>query len=67
MIQYGLIAFQRNLILKRLKYGQLKLYEQIHILQDDNMARMHGSAVVSIAVGKNVGVAPGSGFVLYCC
>lgn len=37
---------------------RLKLYEEMHALQDDGGASMHGSAVSSIAVGKNVGVAP---------
>ncbi|MHB8056058.1 MAG: S8 family serine peptidase [Candidatus Aminicenantales bacterium] len=34
----------------------LKLYEQIH--SNGDIAQMHGPAVASIAVGKNVGVAP---------
>ena len=35
---------------------RIKLYEEIHINSD--FAQMHGPAVASIAVGKNVGVAP---------
>lgn len=38
---------------------QLALYEEIHVTSDEG-AQMHGSAVVSIAVGKNCGVAPGA-------
>lgn len=36
--------------------GRLKLYEEIHCL--DEQPQMHGSAVSSIALGKTVGVAP---------
>jgi hypothetical protein len=34
---------------------QLKLYEEIHALEEP---AMHGAAVVSLAAGKNVGIAP---------
>ncbi|WP_206154862.1 S8 family serine peptidase [Clostridium muellerianum] len=36
---------------------RLKFYEEIHNPKENN-AQMHGPAVASIAVGKNVGVAP---------
>jgi hypothetical protein len=36
--------------------GRVKMYEEIHCGDDD--AAMHGCATSSIAVGKNVGVAP---------
>lgn len=57
----GIAIIDQPLLVNHEEYkDQLKLYEQIHILKDDNTARMHGSAVASIAVGKNVSVAPES-------
>lgn len=35
----------------------IRLYEEMHVLPEERCS-MHGSAVVSIAVGKNCGVAP---------
>ncbi len=48
------------LLLNHVEYkDNLKLYEEIHVGKDSPTG-MHASAVASIAVGKNVGVAPGA-------
>ena len=53
----GLAIIDQPLLVDHIEYkDNLRLYEEIHIA--GNNAQMHGPAVASIAVGKNVGVAP---------
>lgn len=53
----GIAIIDQSLLVNHVEYkDQIKLYEEIHI--DSDFAQMHGPAVASIAVGKNVGVAP---------
>jgi hypothetical protein len=53
----GLAIIDQPLLVDHIEYkNNLRLYEEIHI--DSDTASMHGPAVASIAVGKNVGVAP---------
>lgn len=53
----GIAIIDQSLLVDHVEYKeQLKLYEEIHCY--DERAAMHGPAVASIAVGKNVGVAP---------
>ena len=53
----GIAIIDQPLLVNHVEYKeQIKLYEEIHINSD--FAQMHGPAVGSIAVGKNVGVAP---------
>jgi hypothetical protein len=53
----GLAIIDQPLLVDHIEYkDNLRLYEEIHI--DSDKASMHGPAVASIAVGKNVGVAP---------
>jgi len=55
----GIAIIDQALLVDHIEYkDQLKLYEEIHCA--DETAQMHGPAVASIAVGKNVGVAPGA-------
>jgi hypothetical protein len=55
------------LLVNHIEYKeQLKLYEEIH-WGNYPWAEMHGPAVASIAVGKNVGVAPGSDLYFISC
>lgn len=55
----GIAILDQALLVEHEEYkDQLKLYEEINC--SDEMAQMHGSAVASIALGKNVGVAPGA-------
>lgn len=55
----GVAIIDQALLINHIEYkDQLKLYEEIHC--SDRAAQMHGAAVASIAVGKNVGVAPGA-------
>jgi len=57
-ISIGII--DQPLLTSHVEYkDNLVLYEEIPAL-DDYDAAMHGSAVASLAVGKNVGVAPGA-------
>lgn len=53
----GIAIIDQALLVDHEEYkDRLKMYEEIH--WSDSEAQMHGSAVVSIAVGKTVGVAP---------
>ena len=53
----GIGIIDQTLLVNHTEYaGRLRLYEEIHNLEND--AQMHGPAVASIAVGKTVGVAP---------
>lgn len=53
----GIAIIDQSLLVNHVEYkDQIRLYEEIHI--DSDFAQMHGPAVASIAVGKNVGVAP---------
>jgi hypothetical protein len=53
----GIAIIDQGLLVDHTEYkDNLKMYEEIHC--SDSQAQMHGSAVSSIAVGKNVGVAP---------
>lgn len=53
----GLAIIDQTLLVDHIEYkDNLKMYEEIHNFGDQ--AQMHGPAVASIAVGKNVGVAP---------
>lgn len=53
----GIAIIDQALLVDHVEYkDQLKLYEEIFCQDED--ATMHGAAVSSIAVGKNVGVAP---------
>jgi hypothetical protein len=55
----GIAIIDQRLLVDHIEYkDNLKLYEEIHCT--DGNAQMHGPAVASIAVGKNVGVAPGA-------
>lgn len=55
----GVAVIDQGLLVQHAEYwDRLKLYEEIHC--GDDGAQMHGPAVASIAVGKNVGVAPGA-------
>jgi hypothetical protein len=54
----GIAILDQPLIVDHQEYGdRLRLYEEINIRKGME-AQMHGPAVVSIAVGKTVGVAP---------
>ena len=53
----GIAIIDQPLLVNHLEYkDRIKSYEEVHIKSD--FAVMHGPAVASIAVGKNVGVAP---------
>lgn len=53
----GIAIIDQGLLVDHVEYkDQLKMYEEIHC--GNEIAAMHGPAVASIAVGKNVGVAP---------
>jgi hypothetical protein len=53
----GIAIIDQGLLVDHVEYkDRLKLYEEIH--SADVNSSMHGPAVASIAVGKNVGVAP---------
>lgn len=55
----GIAIIDQPLLLSHEQYkDNLMLYEKIHCI--DNEASMHGPAVASIAVGKDIGVAPGA-------
>ena len=55
----GLAMIDQGLLVSHIEYrDRLKMYEELHCI--DETASMHGPAVASIAVGKNVGVAPGA-------
>lgn len=55
----GIAIIDQALLLDHEQYkDNLMLYERIHC--SDREAQMHGPAVASIAVGKDVGVAPGA-------
>ncbi|MDR1664292.1 MAG: S8/S53 family peptidase [Clostridiales bacterium] len=55
----GIAIIDQALLLEHEQYkDNLMLYERIHC--GDDGAKMHGPAVASIAVGKDIGVAPGS-------
>lgn len=53
----SIAIIDQALLLEHEQYeGNIKLYERIHC--SDENAQMHGPAVASIAVGKDIGVAP---------
>ncbi|WDV46974.1 S8/S53 family peptidase [Clostridiaceae bacterium M8S5] len=53
----GITILDQSLLVDHIEYkDQLKLYEEIHWC--GGLVGIHGPAVASIAVGKNVGVAP---------
>lgn len=53
----GIGIIDQTLLVGHAEYrDRLRSYEEIHLYGDD--AQMHGPAVASIAVGRNVGVAP---------
>jgi hypothetical protein len=55
----GLAIIDGGLLVNHVEYrDRLKLYEEIHCLDQD--AVMHGAAVASLAVGRTIGVAPGA-------
>lgn len=55
----GIAIIDQALLTKHEQYkDNLMLYEKIHCR--DEFAQMHGCAVASIAVGKEIGVAPGA-------
>ncbi len=55
----GIAIIDQSLLVDHIEYKErLKLYEEIHWSETAKEASMHGPAVASIAVGKNVGVAP---------
>ncbi|WP_140402459.1 S8/S53 family peptidase [Flavonifractor plautii] len=55
----GIAIIDQGLFTNHEQYrDNLMLYEEIHC--SDTFAQMHGSAVASIAVGKDIGVAPGA-------
>ncbi len=54
----GIAILDQPLLVDHQEYvKQLRLYEEINI-ENETPSRMHGPAVVSIAVGRTVGVAP---------
>ena len=54
----GIAIIDQNLLIDHYEYkDQLRMYEEIHAPRKQP-AQMHGPAVASIAVGKEVGVAP---------
>ena len=56
----GLAIIDQTLLVGHVEYrDQLRSYEELHA-PARAQAQMHGPAVASIAVGKNVGVAPGA-------
>jgi hypothetical protein len=56
----GVGIIDQALLVEHVEYRkQLRLYEEIHWIEGSD-AQMHGPAVASIAVGKDVGVAPGA-------
>jgi hypothetical protein len=56
----GIAIIDQPMLVDHQEYvDQLEIYEEINI-QSDIESQMHGPAVASIAVGKTVGVAPGS-------
>lgn len=56
----GIAIIDQPLLTNHEEYiGVLKSYEEISVLRDSR-ADFHASAVASIAVGKNIGVAPGA-------
>lgn len=64
----GIAIIDSTLLVSHLEYkDQIKLYEEIHLHVHDDRAQMHGPAVASIAVGKNVGVAPDSDLYYIAC
>jgi Subtilase family len=57
----GIAILDQPLLVDHVEYkDRLKMYEEIHWPKTASEAQMHGPAVASIAVGKNVGVAPGA-------
>ena len=56
----GVAIIDQALLVNHVEYkDRLRLYEEIHWRRGSE-AEMHGPAVASIAVGQNVGVAPGA-------
>jgi subtilisin family serine protease len=54
----GIAIVDQPLLVDHQEYlNQLRLYEEIHVMPDEQSS-MHGAAVTSIAVGKTVGVGP---------
>jgi len=57
----GKVVQHRKAKSYKLEYQKnLRWYEEMNISDEDNSASMHGLAMASLAVGKNVGVAPGA-------
>ena len=57
----GIGIIDQPLLVTHTEYaGKLRSYEELHLLDKDPKATMHGGAVSSIAVGKTCGVAPGA-------
>jgi hypothetical protein len=55
----AIAVIDQGLLVDHIEYkDRLRLYEEIHCVDDDSA--MHGPAVASIAAGKTVGVAPGA-------
>lgn len=55
----GIGVIDYALIINHEEYkDRLKLYEEVHYLSEE--AHFHGSSIVSILVGKNLGIAPGA-------
>lgn len=58
----GVAIIDQTLLIEHEQYADnLMLYERIHCPEDDfDCASMHGASMASLAVGKDIGVAPGS-------
>jgi hypothetical protein len=64
----GVAVIDQALLTGHMEYrDRLRLYEEIHWIKTDPYAQMHGPAVASIAVGKNVGVASGADLYFIAC
>jgi hypothetical protein len=64
----GIAIIDLALLVDHIEYkDQLKSYEEIHWISGNSMAEMHGPMVASIAVGKNLGVAPDADLYFIAC
>lgn len=64
----GIAIIDQALLVDHIEYReQLRSYEEMHWYSGNAMAEMHGPMVASIAVGKNVGVAPDADLYFIAC
>ncbi len=63
----GIAIIDQTLLPEHVEYkDQLRYYEELGPSTNQQMASVHGPAVASIAVGKNVGVAPEADLYFLC-